>query len=127
MSRTSVRQKIGLALIFLLCLSNVPSALSPTPEGEVGPPFALLVADSVLAVIGAVAAAVAFFTGRRVALRVAAGALILIVVTAVPAFFSGVPAPVLLTVSGTVLLALVAVILAISPSRSRVVTAGESR
>ena len=127
MHRTSVGQKIGLALIFLLCVTNVPSALSPTPEGQVGPPFALLVADSVMAVIGTAAAAVGLITGRRVASRIAAGALILIVLTAVPAFFSGVPAPVLLTVGGSIVVAVVAVILTLSPSRAPVSPVGAPR
>ena len=72
----SRRQRIGLGLAGLLSLTSIPSALSPTPAGEVGPPLVVLWAGTVLGVVGIVAVVIAWRTGSRGALRVLAGALI---------------------------------------------------
>ena len=72
MSVTSTRQKVGLVLSGLINLSNIPSAFSPTPDGETGPPYAILVLGSVLGVIGLVATVMAW-RGNRAALRVLPG------------------------------------------------------
>ncbi len=52
--------------------------------------MAILVVGSVLGVVGLVAAILAW-RGNRVALRVAAGAIIVITLTGLPAFFVDVP------------------------------------
>ena len=84
LSVTSTRQRIGLVLSGLINLSNIPSAFSPTPYGETGPPYAILVLGSVLGVIGLVATVMAWRAGNRAASGVAAGALVINVITALP-------------------------------------------
>ena len=83
--------------------------------------MAILVVDSVLGVIGLVAAVLAW-RGNRVALRVAAGAIILITLTGLPAFFVDVPMAVKALVAFSVVITVVTVSLMFSgPRRSPVV------
>ena len=86
------RQTAGLVLAGLLCLLNLPSVLTPTPDGETGPPFVVLVAGTVLGVVGLVALVMAWRTGNRAALRVLAACLVVMVLTAVPGLFVPIPA-----------------------------------
>lgn len=116
MNQLSHRQKIGLVLAGLLNIASVPSVLMPTPEGDVGPPDAVLLISSVVGLIGVVAVVLAW-RGSAVALRVAAGAVILPTLTALPAFFVDVPAWVRLGVVVSVLLAVAAVVLMFSTAR----------
>lgn len=111
------RQKVGLVLAGLLSLGNVSSAFGPQLDGEVGPPAVVLWAGTVLGVIGLVAVVVAWRTGSRAALRVAALALIITALTAVPAFFVDVPASIKILVSVSVLLTVAAVVLMFSSAR----------
>ncbi|WP_277455481.1 hypothetical protein [Janibacter sp. DB-40] len=113
MSQLSSRQRIGLVLAGLLLLTTVPSVLMPTPEGEVGPPFAVLVLSTVVGIIG-VAAVVLAWRGNAAALRVVAGAVIIPTLTAIPAFFVDVPPWVRLMVAASVLLAVASVVLMFS-------------
>ena len=120
MSVTSTRQKVGLVLSGLINLSNIPSAFSPTPDGETGPPYAILVLGSVLGVIGLVATVMAW-RGNRAALRVAAGALVINVITALPAFFVDVPAFIKALVAFSVVLTVTALVLMFSAGVRRAV------
>lgn len=115
MNQLSTRQKTGLVLAGLLSVTTVPSVLMPTPQGEVGPPVAVLLLSSVVGVIGVVAVVLAW-RGSALALRVAAGAVILPTLTALPAFFVEVPAWVRLMVAASVVLAVAAVVLMFSPA-----------
>ena len=115
MSTTSTRQKVGLVLAGLLNLANVPSALVPTPDGEVGPPYAILVLGSVLGIIGLVATVLAW-RGNRAALRVAAGAIAINVIAALPAFFVDVPASIKALVALSVIVTVTALVLMFSPA-----------
>jgi len=120
---TSTKQKVGFVLCALYSLSNIPSVLFPSGSGgdEEGAPMAILVVDSVLGVIGLVAAVLAW-RGNRVALRVAAGAIILITLTGLPAFFVDVPMAVKALVAFSVVITVVTVSLMFSgPRRSAVV------
>jgi hypothetical protein len=113
----TTKQKVGLALCGLYSLTNVPSALTPPPEGGGdAPPQGILVICSVLGVIGLVAAVVAW-RGNRVALRVAAGAIIVITLTGLPAFFVDVPMWVRALVAASVVVTVAAVVLMFSGDR----------
>jgi hypothetical protein len=101
----SLRQKIGAALTGLLLAGSATSALAPTPGGEIGPPYVVLVAGSLLSVSGLIALLIGFVRRSRSAFRLAAGALIAIQLTALPAFFAPVPASTRLMVAVSVLLA----------------------
>ncbi|MDQ4112308.1 MAG: hypothetical protein M3306_14600 [Actinomycetota bacterium] len=124
----STRQKVGLVLAGLMSAANIPSALFPTPEGDPGPPIVVLVAGSVLGVIGLVAV-IAAWRGNRVAARIAAGALIIMALTGLPAFFvEGIPAIVRIIVGVSVLWTVAAVYLMFSaPPRSTEFDGGEPR
>ncbi|HCB04132.1 MAG TPA: hypothetical protein DEQ43_07790, partial [Nocardioides bacterium] len=75
------------------------------------------VVDTLLGAIAIVAAILAW-RGNRVALRVAAGAIILITITGLPAFFVDVPMGVKALVGLSVLLTVLAVVLMFSAPRS---------
>jgi hypothetical protein len=119
-SRASVtgKQKAGLVICALYNLLNIPSAFFPTGgDGDTdGPPLAILVVGSVLGAIGLVAAVLAW-RGNRVALRVAAGAMIVITLTGLPAFFVDVPMGIKALVGVSVVLTVVAVVLMFSGDR----------
>jgi hypothetical protein len=115
-SRTTTKQKIGLVICAIYGLANIPSVLTAPDDGETGPPMAILVVDTLLGVIALVAAIVAW-RGNRLALRIAAGAMILITLTGLPAFFVDVPMFVKALVGFSVLLTLVGVVLMFSTDR----------
>ena len=112
----TTKQKVGLALAGLYSLSNIPGFLTAPDPGVEGPPMAILVIGSVLGVIGLVASVMAW-RGNRVALRVAAGAMIVITLTGLPAFFVDVPMAIKALVGFSVLLTVLAVVLMFSADR----------
>lgn len=116
MSPTTTRQKVGLVLAGLLSAANIPSAFLPTPAGDTGPPLAILIVGSILGVIGLVAAVVAWRSGNKAAIRIAAGALIINVLTSLPAFFVDVPALLKLVAGLIVMASVLAVGLMLSPA-----------
>ena len=115
-SLTSTKQKVGLTIAGLFSLANIPSFLTAPDVSEVGPPMPILVIGSVLGVIGLVAVVMAW-RGNRVALRVAAGAIIVSTLTGLPAFFVDVPMWVKALVAFSVLLTVLAVVLMFSGDR----------
>jgi hypothetical protein len=117
-ARVTTTQKAGLVLCGLYSLTNVPSFLEAPPDGEEGPPLAILVVGSILGVIGLVATVMAW-RGNRVALRVAAGSIILVTLTGLPAFFVDVPMWVKALVAVCVMLTVLAVVLMFSGDRRR--------
>lgn len=117
MSATTTRQKTGLALAGLLSVGNIASVFQPTPDGQVGPPLVVLVLGAVVGAIGLAAVVLAWRNGNRVALRVAAGTLILTTLTALPAFFVDVPAGIKLLVAVTVVVTVAAIVLMFSSAR----------
>lgn len=116
MHKISSRQRVGLGLAGLLSLTTIPSVLMPAPVGEVGPPFAVLLLSTVAGVVGVIAVVLAW-RGSTAALRVAAGAVIIPTLTALPAFFVEVPLWVRLMVVVSVLLAVASVVLMFSSTR----------
>lgn len=115
----STKNKIGLGLAALYAATNIPSVLLPTPDGEAGPPMAILVVCTVLAVVALVAVVVAWRTGSRPAARLTAASLIVITLTSLPAFFVDVPAGITVLVAAGVVLTIVIVVLMFSPPRRR--------
>ena len=113
----STKNKVGLAIAGLMGLADIPSALMPTPDGEVGPPFGILILGSICGVITVVAVVVAWTKANRGAIRVAAGARIVSILTALPAFFVDVPWFIKLLVSVAVVLTVISLVLMLSPSR----------
>ena len=115
-ARITGKQKAGLIICILYGLGNIPSAFAPTPDGEEGPPLAILVIGSVLGVVAVVAAVLAW-RGNRPALRVGAGAMIVMTLTGLPAFFVDVPMVIKALVGFSVVLTVVAVVLMFSGDR----------
>jgi len=113
----STKNKVGLVLAGLLGLFDLPSFLQSTPEGETGPPFGILVLGSICGAITVVAVVVAWVKDHRGAVRVAAGARIVSMLTALPAFFVDVDAGLKILVTAVVVLTVVSVVLMLSPAR----------
>lgn len=116
MNQLSTRQRVGVGLAGLLSLSSIPSVLMPTPDGEVGPPLAVLLLSTVFGVVGVIAAVLAW-RGNTAALRVASVAVIIPTLTGLPAFFVDVSAWVRILVAASVLLSVTAVVLMLSSAR----------
>lgn len=113
----SLVNKIGLALAIVLGLSNIPSVLVPTPDGEVGPPFEILLADTVLGVLVVIAAVMAWRTGSRRLARLTTLGLVLILLTSLPALFVDVPAWVKASVGLYTLASVATCALMLAPNR----------
>jgi len=122
-SLTTTKQKVGLSIAGFYSLTNIPGFLAAPDPGQVGPPMAILVLGSVLGVIGLVATVMAW-RGNRVALRVAAGAIIVCTLTGLPAFFVDVPMAIKALVGFSVLLTVLAVVLMFSGDRRATPIAG---
>jgi hypothetical protein len=112
--------KAGFVIALLLGLSDLASPLQPTPDGQVGPPLIILIIDAVLGLITIVAVVYAWRTGSRGAVRIAAGARIVSMITALPAFFVGVPAGIMLVVGLLVVVTIACVAMMLLPSRTPV-------
>jgi hypothetical protein len=110
------KQKAGLVICLIYGVFNIPSVLMPTPDGEEGPPMAILVIGSILGVVALVAAILAW-RGNRLAMRIGAGAIIVLTLTGLPAFFVDVPMFVKALVAVSVVLTVVAVVLMFSGDR----------
>ena len=113
------RQKTGLVLAGLISAGSIPSAFSPTPDGQEGPPFAVLLVGALLGVVGVVAAVIAW-RGSRAALRVCAGTLIVNLLLTLPAFFVDVPSWIKAAAAFSALVTVAAVVLMFSTSRGPV-------
>jgi len=114
---TTTKQKVGLVICAVYGLTNIPSVLIPTGDGDTeGPPFAILVVSSILGVVSLVAAIMAW-RGNRVSLRVAAGAMIVLTLTGLPALFVDVPMAVKAVTAFGIVITVVAVVLMFSGVR----------
>ncbi len=113
----SKKNKIGLGLAIFYAVINIPSAAVPTPDGEEGPPLAILVVCSILGVVALVAGVMAWRQGSRPAARLTAASLIVITLTSLPAFFVDVPAGIKILVAVGVLLTVAIVVLIFSPPK----------
>lgn len=113
----STKNKIGIGLASFYAAVNIPSAAVPTPDGDEGPPTAILIVCSILGVVALASAVTAWRKGSRPAARLAAGSLIVITLTSLPALFVDVPAGVKVLVSVGAVLTIAIVVLMFSPSK----------
>jgi hypothetical protein len=113
----SGRQKAGLVIAGLLSLVNVTSVFFPTPEGDEGPPYAVLVLGTILGVVGLVGVVIAWRTGNQAAFRVTAGALVINAIASLPAFFVDVPAGLKLAVAISIVVTVLGIVLMFSTAR----------
>jgi FtsH-binding integral membrane protein len=107
-SRTwTPKNKVGLGLALLYAVVNIPTVLVPVDDGD-GPPFAIGLICTVLAVVATVAGVVAWRSGSGPAARLTAASLVVITLTSLPAFFVDVPAAVkVISAAGVVLVVLI--------------------
>ena len=112
----STKNKVGLVLALVYAVGNLPTVLAPS-GGDDAPPFAINLISTVLGAIGLVAGIVALRTGSRAAARLTAGSLIVLTVTAIPAFVVGVPAFVKVLAAVSIVLMVVIVVLMFSPPK----------
>lgn len=110
----TTKNKIGLSLAIFYAITNIPTVFIPRGGGE-GPPFAIGLISTLLALVAAPAAVVAWRRGSRAAARLTAASLIVITLTALPAFFVDVPAGVKVIAASGILLQVVTVLLMFSP------------
>lgn len=113
----STKNKIGIGLAVFYAVVNIPSAAVPTPDGADGPPMAILIVCSILGVLALASGIVAWRKGSRPAARLAAGSLIVITLTSLPALFVDVPAGIKALVSVGVVLTIAIVVLMFSPPK----------
>jgi len=113
----STKNKVGLGMAIFYAVINIPSAAVPTPDGGDGPPMAILIVCSILGVVALASAIIAWRKGSRPASRLAAGSLIVITLTSLPAFFVDVPAGIKVLVSVGVVLTIAIVVLLFSPPK----------
>jgi hypothetical protein len=116
---TTMRNRIGLAIAVLLGLADIVSAFQPTPDGEAGPPYIILLISGILGVV-TLAAIVPAWRGNRTAARVVVGARILSALTSLPAFFVDIPAGLMVAVSVSIVLTVVCAVLILAPANERV-------
>jgi peptidoglycan/LPS O-acetylase OafA/YrhL len=115
--RTTTRQRVGLALAAVMAAINLPSALFPTPDGEAGPPFSILLADTLFSVVALVAVVWVWRTGNRTAKRVLAASLIVLLLTALPGLFVDIPALLKAGIGAVTVLVLISLVLVFSGER----------
>ncbi|MDZ5660980.1 hypothetical protein SFC79_04320 [Nocardioides sp. S-58] len=113
----STKNKVGLGIAIFYALTNLPSAFMPTPNGEDGPPMAILWVCTVLAAVALVAGVMAWRTGSRPAARLTAASLIIVTLTSLPAFFVDVPAALKVLVAAGVVVTVVFTVLIFSPAK----------
>jgi hypothetical protein len=119
--KLSKLNKAGLVIAFLLGLVDLTSPFQPTPDdGQAGPPYAILLLDGVLGLITVIAVVIAWRTAKRGAVRIVAGARIISMVTALPAFFVDVPAALQAVVGFFVVLTVACTAMMLTPSRQPV-------
>ena len=113
----STANRVGLVLTLLLGLGDFTSAFSSPPEGEIGPPFAILLADTVLGFVTVSGVITAWIRGSRLAARIAAGCVLLTAISALPALFVDVPPMIKAAVGAATLVTVLACGLMLAPAR----------
>ena len=115
----SRRNKAGFVLALLLGITDLPSVLQPTPEGEAGPPLAVLALSTICGLVTVVAVGFGWARQSWPAIRIGAGARIVSLLLAIPAFFvEDLTGWLRLAVSAFVLVTIVTVVLMLTPDRS---------
>jgi len=117
--RLGLKNKIGLVLAGILGLGDLTSPFLPAGDQNdpdaAGPPMPVLIASAVLGLVTIIAVVYMWRTASRVSARIIAGARILSVISALPAFFvSGVPAPLVVLVAVITVVTVVAIVLIMS-------------
>ena len=119
-SQVTTRNRVGLGIAAVLGLADCTSLAFTTPDGEVGPPIAVLILTTICGLVTLVATVPAWRRGDRPATRLVAGSRIVSAVAGLPVFFVDIdPALVVLAAVG-VALTVIAVVLMLTPARRTV-------
>ena len=113
----NTKNKVGLGLAIFYGITNIPSFLIPTGDGEDGPPLAILIISSLLGLVAVVAGVVAWRTGSQPAARLTAASIIIVTLTSLPVFFVDVSADIKAISAVGVVLTVVIVVLMFSSSK----------
>lgn len=89
----TTKNRVGLGLAVLYAVSNIPTVLIPVGN-DGGPPFAIGLICTILALVATAAGLVAWRKDSRPAARLTTASLIVVTLTALPAFFLDVSAAV---------------------------------
>jgi len=119
----SARNKAGLILAILLALAELTGPLQghASKPGVDGPPTPVLYGGAVLGLVIVIAAIYMWASRNRLGGRIVAGALILSATPSVSAFFlSTVPAPVKVLLAALVVVAIVSMMLVLTPPKRAV-------
>jgi tryptophan-rich sensory protein len=116
----TTKNKVGLGLAVLYAVVNIPTVFIPVDNADGdGPPFAISLICTILAVVATVAGVIAWRQGSRPAARLTAASLIVITLTALPAFFLDVPAGIKVVAAvGVVLMVVIVALMFSGPQRS---------
>lgn len=123
MSRTdpswSIANRIGFVLVLLYAALNlIPSDGSvPGETAQAGPPDAILIADTIIAVAVIALVIVAWVRRSRLLARLAVAGTVLMALSSFPAFFVPVPAELKLAVAIASIVAFTGCVLVLLPSR----------
>jgi hypothetical protein len=110
-TRPSGRVRTGLAISALIALAGIV----PTPTGNDGPPFAIVVLSATVSIVLIATAAVAWRSGNRLAIRINAAALLLNALTSLPVFFVDIAAWVKVGSAVVIVLTVAALVLTMRP------------
>ena len=116
---TSPKLRAGLAISAFLGLVNIPFLFVPTPDGQEGPPFPVLILSALVGLVSVVCAIVAWRSGNRLAIRINAAALLLNALTSLPAFFVDIDAWIKVGAAVSVVLTVVALVLTLRRETTR--------
>jgi uncharacterized membrane protein YfcA len=118
MSALSPARKTGHILGFILAALHVASLGIPTPDGEEGPPFAVLLVGAALGIAVIVLLALSWTRDSRTPRRIAAVLLVIAALGAVPGLLvSGAPVALQIAAGVLVLLTIATIVLLFLPQR----------
>jgi hypothetical protein len=116
----STKNKVGLGLAGVLGVLDIAGYfLTPDPSADMsGPPKSILLLDAVLGIITVIAVFLALRTPNKVNIGTTITARVVSALTAVPAYFVGVPTSVLVLVTAFIAATIVSVWLILSKTDS---------
>ncbi|MCW2788174.1 MAG: hypothetical protein JWP56_477 [Aeromicrobium sp.] len=112
----STRNKVGLGLAIFYGFANIPSFLTAADDAEEGPPLSVAIVCSILGLVALVGGIMAWRQRNRAAARLTAASVVVITLTALPAFFVDVPAAIKALTALSVVYTIATVVLMFSTS-----------
>src|SRR5690349_18508658 len=118
MTEITDRRRTGFVLSAVVAFCNIPLAFVPTDDKDGGPPVGVMIFGAVAAVVILALLRWAYVSGKAAAIRIAAGLMVLVALSAVPAFFvDGVPVWAQLAAGAYIVATVISLSLLFAPSR----------